>query len=93
MWLRGLLVDIGEFPKEPIIVHEDNQGAIVISAQEKEIQRTKHIDVKFNFLRDLITKGVIEVKYISTNEQLADVMTKGLPKKTFEYLREKLNLI
>ena len=82
-----------EFPKEPIIVHEDNQDAIVISAQEKETQRTKNIDDKFNFLHDLITKGVIEVKYISTNEQLADVMTKGLPKKTFEYLREKLNLI
>lgn len=93
MWLRGLLVEIGEPPEEPIILHEDNQGAIAISSREKEMQRTKHIDVKFNFVRDLITKGIIEVRYISTNKQLADIMTKGLPKATFEYLRDQIDLI
>lgn len=67
--------------------------AIVISSQEKEMQRTKHIDVKFKFVRDIIAKGIVEVRYISTNEQLADIMTKGLPKATFEYLRNGLKLV
>lgn len=93
LWLRGLLGEIGEAPDEPIVMHEDNQEAIVIANRERETQRSKHIDVKYNFLRDYIEKGVIIVKYIPTREQLADIMTKGLPGATFEYLRDGLDLV
>lgn len=71
MWLRGLLVEIGVNPGDPTILQEDNEGAIAIYSHGKEMHRTKHIDIKFNYMRNMIHKGIIEVNYISTKEQRA----------------------
>jgi hypothetical protein len=55
-------------------------------------QRCKHIDVKFNFLRDLRNKGEINVTYVKSEEQLAAIFTTALLIRRFEYLRQKLGL-
>jgi hypothetical protein len=52
----------------------------------------KHIDIKYNFLRDIIAKEYIELEYIPSTNQLADIMTKALPIKTFQRLRQALGL-
>ncbi len=56
-------------------------------------KRCKHIDVKYNFVKEKYTEKIIDLKYISTDKQLADIFTKPLSKVKFEYFRNKLGLI
>ena len=58
-----------------------------------EHSRTKHIDIRYNFLRDHQQKGDIKIAYVSTHNQLADIFTKPLDEKTFSKLRNELNIL
>jgi hypothetical protein len=58
-----------------------------------EHSRTKHIDIRYNFLRDHKQKGDIEIAYVSTHNQLADIFTKPLDEKTFSKLTNELNIL
>ena len=92
IWLRRLLSDIGCRSEEPTVIFEDNQGAIEISKNAKFHNRTKHIDVRFHFIREKVLLNEVKVIYLSTEEMLADVMTKELTKGKFEKLRNMLNI-
>lgn len=91
-WLRTLLVEIGFDIKEPTIIHEDNQSCIKIAESSGEHKRMKHINVKYNFIREAIENGEIRLKYLQSNEQIADIMTKGLGKILFEKHKKNLGL-
>ena len=78
---------------EPIPILCDNTSAISISKNPVMHSKTKHIPIKFHFLREQVTEKNIKLEYIGTKEQVADVFTKPLPRETFEYLREKLGVI
>ena len=58
-----------------------------------EHSRTKHIAIRYHFLRDHQQRGDIEIAYINTKEQLADIFTKPLDEKTFTKLRNELNIL
>jgi predicted aldo/keto reductase-like oxidoreductase len=58
-----------------------------------EHSRTKHIDIRYHFLRDHQQKGDIKIVYVSTHNQLADIFTKPLDEKTFSKLRIELNIL
>ena len=77
---------------QPILLYEDNQGAIEISKNPKFHNRTKHIDITFHFFRERISSNEIKVVYCPSDDMLADIMTKGLPKERFEKLRDMLNV-
>lgn len=85
LWLRKLCVDLFIELKDPVTVYEDNQGAIAMS-KNCETRRSKHIDIKYNFIRDCVAQGQIELKFVTTREQLADVLTKSLSKEKFEFI-------
>ncbi len=80
VWLRNLLAGIGAEQKIPTIIFEDNQGAIAIAKNPSAHARTKHIDIKYHYTREMAQKGVIQVEYCSTEDMLADVFTKPLTK-------------
>ena len=82
VWLRRLLNDIGETQDQPSIMNEVNQGAIELSKNPRFHNRTKHIDVAYHFIRQKVNDR-FNVKYCSTGQMLADVMTKSLPRQTF----------
>jgi hypothetical protein len=97
--MRELLQEVGtnlnlDFA-DPVILHstvfEDNNGALGMAKAPKITPRTKHIATKYHFFRDKIglEKG-IEISRIDTNDQKADMFTKGLPKETFQKLRKAL---
>jgi hypothetical protein len=71
----------------------DNESAIRMADNPVEHSRTKHIDTRYHFLRDHKQRGDIEIAYVSTKEQLADIFTKPLDKKTFTKLRNELNIL
>jgi hypothetical protein len=92
LWLKNLLADLGIDCKEPIKIYEDNQSTIQL-LQRWEHKRLKHVDIKYNFIRDLKENNVIDVIYLNTKKQIADIMTKALPYEQFNKLRICLGLI
>ena len=69
---------------------EDNMGAVTLANVPKMTPRSKHIAIPYHFFREHIKKKEVEVKHVSTNDQLADLLTKGLVEAKFEILRNKL---
>ena len=55
--------------------------------------KTKHIEIRYHFIRDMVQKGVVKLKYVPTEEQVADVLTKPLARVKFEYFRDKLDVV
>ncbi|KAK6138905.1 hypothetical protein DH2020_027345 [Rehmannia glutinosa] len=77
LWMRQQLRDY-EIEEKEIPIMCDNTSAIAITENPVLHSRTKHIDVKYNFIRDLVEKKDITLEYISTDKQLADIFTKRL---------------
>jgi hypothetical protein len=87
--MRQTLRDYGyKLSKVPLLC--DNLRAIHVADNPVEHSRTKHIDIRYHFLRDHQQKGDIEIAYVSTHNQLADIFTKPLDEKTFSKLRNEL---
>jgi hypothetical protein len=90
VWLRRLLSEMG-FPigDKPTLVHEDNQSCIALTKGPGSFQRTKHFDLKVHWLRDIVEQNVLDVQYISTDEQQADPFTKPLAVPAFLKITEE----
>lgn len=71
-------------------VFEDNNGALTLATIPRMTPRSKHYGTKYHFFRHHVQNGELKINKIDTKEQLADIMTKGLPRETFTYLRDKL---
>jgi hypothetical protein len=80
MWLRNLLQELGFKQSRSTLLNCDNKGAIRLALNPGTHQRTKHIDIKHHFIRELVENGTVELQYVESGRQLADVLTKGLPK-------------
>jgi hypothetical protein len=92
LWMRQTLRDYGyKLSKVPLLC--DNESAICMADNPVEHSRTKHIAIQYHFLRDHQQRGDIEIAYVSTKEQLADIFTKPLDEKTFIKLRHELNIL
>ena len=92
IWLRQLLTDIGQPAADATVIWEDNQAAISLAKNPVSHARTKHIDTRYHFIREELQNGVIALKYISTKQMVADILTKPLPKTLFMELRHALGL-
>ena len=68
----------------------DNEGAIALANNPLNSARTKHIDVRFHFIRELVRSKTISVKYVPTKEQHAHILTKALTSITFRNHRDFL---
>ena len=78
--------------KEPTVIFEDNQGAIAIAKNPVSHSRTKHIDIKYHYVREAVQSGIVNLKYCPTEEMIADILTKPLTKGKFTLLRTKMGL-
>lgn len=93
LWILKLCKDLNLEQKFPIKIFEDNQSTIKLVESEKFKSRTKHIDTKYHYIRDLKSKNIIDVNYLSTDKMIADIMTKPLPKTKFELCRNLVHLV
>jgi hypothetical protein len=92
LWMRQTLRDYGyKLSKVPLLC--DNESAICMATNPVEHSRTKHIDIRYHFLRNHQQRGDIDIAYVSTKEQLANIFTKPLDEKTFSKLRNELNIL
>ena len=76
----------------PMLIYEDNQATIAMSKDPQFHGRSKHIDIKFHYVRDQCKNNVIQLKYCPTNDMIADIFTKGLNQDKFKRLRQMLGI-
>jgi hypothetical protein len=84
IWLKGLFGELSE-DLQITTVFSDSQSAIFLTKDQMFHERTKHIDVRYHFVREIIARGDIVVSKISTHDNPADMMTKSLPITKFEH--------
>ncbi|GJR91813.1 retrovirus-related pol polyprotein from transposon TNT 1-94 [Tanacetum coccineum] len=92
LWMRTQLTDYGFF-FDKVPIYCDSKSAIAISCNPVQHTRTKHIDVRYHFIKDHVEKGTIELYFVGTEFQLADLFTKSLPEARFKFLVEKLGMM
>jgi hypothetical protein len=92
LYLQALIEELYERIITPIPIYCDNQGAIALTSNSKFHARTKHIDLRFHFVRSLVKSGVFDIQYCPTEENIADIFTKALPRPRLQKLRAGLSL-
>jgi hypothetical protein len=83
LWFRHILYELNYLPNQPIQIYEDNTGAIAIAKHPINHSRTKHIDIKYYFIRQSIQLNQISIQHIETKNQISDIFTKPLDTKLF----------
>jgi hypothetical protein len=93
LWLRTIFGELNSPFETLTTLHCDNQGAIALAKDNKFHARTKHIDIRYHFIREAVEDGSINMQYIPTNDNIAaDIFTKPLAKAKFERFVEMLGL-
>ena len=92
VWMRRVLEQLNCKQNASTVIYCDNMSTIKLAKNPVMHGRSKHIDVRFHFLRELCKEGIIELKYGNTQDQVADIMTKALKLDTFEKLRNLLGV-
>ncbi|GJY12965.1 retrovirus-related pol polyprotein from transposon TNT 1-94 [Tanacetum coccineum] len=89
--MRSQLTDYGfEFNKIPLYC--DNKSGIALCCNNVQHSRSKHIDVRYHFIKEQVENGKVELYFVRTEYQLADIFTKALPRERFEFLINKLGM-
>ena len=91
LYLRKILNDIG-FGPQCININCDNQGAVNLTKNALTVSRTKHVDIAHHFVRNRVNRGELSFKYIQTDEQLADFLTKALGPSKLTAILKKLGI-
>ena len=92
MWVQTLLQELGVRAPTSARLWCDNIGATYLSANPVFHARTKHIEVDFHFVRERVAQGLLQIRFVSTDDQVADGFTKALPVRQLEVFRNNLNL-
>jgi len=94
VWLKAFMRELGEEAGDgALTVYEDNQGAIALAKNPEFHKRTKHIDIRYHFVREKVESGQVALQYCPTQDMLADIMTKAIAAPQFAALRTKLGII
>ncbi|GJX23557.1 hypothetical protein Tco_0228002 [Tanacetum coccineum] len=89
--MRSQLTYYGfQFNKIPLYC--DNKSAIAVCCNNVQHSRAKHIDVRYHFIKERVENGIVELYFVRTEYQLADIVTKPLPRERFNFLIEKLGM-
>ncbi|KAL8109176.1 hypothetical protein AgCh_025316 [Apium graveolens] len=92
IWLQRVLSHVIDIKQGPVTLYIDNRSAVNLARNPVFHGRSKHIDLRYHFIRDCVEKGLIVIKLVSTGEQRADILTKALAAAKFEKMRNLLGV-
>ena len=92
LWMKKVFTDYG-ISQDAMVVYCDNSSVIDISKNPVQHSKTKHIEIMYHFIRDLIERKIVCLEYIPTERQNADIFTKPLDRSKFETLRQVICVI
>ena len=92
VWMVDFLKNLGISIHDTMVVNADNQGSMALAKNPVFHDRSKHIDIQYHFTRDLVKEGRISLNYVPTQEMVADMLTKALPRAQHETLANGIGL-
>jgi hypothetical protein len=93
IWIRNLLTGLFNLEMEATGILCDNQSCIKMTENPVFHDKSKHIEIGYHYIRDMVQRGVVKLQYIGTDDQVVDVLTKPLSRVKFEYFRDKLGIV
>ena len=93
VWLRKLFLGLFDLKLDATCIYCDNQSCIKLSENPVFHDKSKHNDIKYQCIHDMVEKGDVKLQYIAIDEQVVDVLTKSLSKVKFKYFRDKLGVV
>ena len=93
IWLRKMLVGLFGRELRPTVIYYDNQSCIKLSENSMFHDQSKHIEIRYHFIRDWVQWGAVQLAYISTDDQIADILTKSLPKGKHVRFRDMMGVV
>ncbi|KAF2322201.1 hypothetical protein GH714_008576 [Hevea brasiliensis] len=91
-WIRNLLLELAVPLSKPLVIYCDNLGATYVTTKPIFHSRMKHLEINYHFVRQLVQLGKLRVSHISSQDQLADVLTKALPRSDFGRFLSKIGV-
>lgn len=92
VWLRRILHDLHQRVASPKTIYYDNMSAIAMTKNSVFRSRTKHIEIRHHYIRELVKADEIEIQFCKTGEQFAHIFTKPITAENFIHFREKLGM-
>jgi hypothetical protein len=92
LWLRRLIDEIFQPLDKPVTLYSDSQSAIALTRDGSYHARTKHIDLRYHFIRFVVQNGSIKLIYCPTDDMTADILTKALPNIKVKHFAMSLGL-
>jgi hypothetical protein len=92
VWLRKILSGLFQKRLEITVIHCDNQSCLKLTENLVFRDRSKHIEMKYHFIRDMVQRRTIKMQYIRIDEQIANILSKPLSLGKFVYFRDKLGM-
>jgi hypothetical protein len=93
IWLQKLLTVLFDLEMEATMILCDNQSCIKMTKNLVFHDKSKHIEIRYHYIRDMVQRGAIKLQYVGTDEHIADVLTKPLSRVKFEHFRDKLVIV
>ena len=93
IWLHKMLFGLFGQPLRPSKIYCDNQSCIKLTENPVFHDKSKHIGIKYHFIRDYVQKGAVKLENIPTDEQVVDILTKALPQGKHVYFRDMMGVV
>ena len=91
VWIKTIFEELG-MPLRPVPISGDNQGSIFISSNPVQKRRSKHIDIRYHYIRECIEDKKVEISFIDGSRNPANLLTKNLGESKFKFFRDQLSL-
>ena len=93
VWLRKLLSNLFDLQLDATCIYCDNQSCVKLSENLVFHDKSKHIKIKYHYIKDMVLRGAMKLQYFAMDENIADMLTNSLSRVKFEYFREKLGVL
>ena len=93
VWMWKLLSDLFDLQLEVTCIFCDNQSCVKLSENPVFHDKSKHIEIKYHYIKDMVQRREVKLQYVATNEKIVDVLMKPLARVKFEYFKEKIGVL